>query len=250
MATEKDPLDALFDSVAGGEPVDWDRAEAGVRDGGHRSQVRALRDVSRLASFHRGLQREVAPGGDGREIERWGDLLLLERVGTGTGGDVHRAWDPTLQREIALKRLHPREGASRADLLEEARALARVRHPHVVAVHGAGEHDGRVGLWMEFLDGPTLEQEIARRGPLPPAQVARQGAQLAHALAAVHGAGALHRDVKPANVMLAREDRAVLMDFGLGQRGAAGRDDPGPFSGTPMFMSAQRLRGAPPPVPP
>src|SRR5258706_14709908 len=101
---------------------------------------------------------------------------------------------------------------------------------------------------MEFLDGPTLEQEIARRGPLPPAQVARQGAQLAHALAAVHGAGALHRDVKPANVMLAREDRAVLMDFGLGQRGAAGRDDPGPFSGTPMFMSPQRLGGAPPPL--
>jgi hypothetical protein len=113
-----------------------------------------------------------------------------------------------------------------------------------VSVYGAGEHDGRAGLWMEFLHGPTLEAEIARRGPLPPGEVGRLGVQIGGALRAVHAAGAVHRDVKPANVILERGDRAVLTDFGLGLRRSAGQDS-GPYSGTPLYMSPQRLAGTP-----
>jgi hypothetical protein len=246
MTPEREPLDALLDSVARGERVDWASAEAAVTSEPERSQLRALHDVARVADFHRELQRDATAGAPAAEVTRWGHLLLLERVGSGASGDVYRAWDPALQREVALKLLRPRDGAvsSPEDVLEEARTLARVRDPGVVMIHGAGEHDGRVGLWMEFLRGPTLDDEITRRGSLPPDEVARLGAQLGRALSAVHGAGALHRDVKPANIILERDGRVVLMDFGLGQRRAGGAEDASPFSGTPMFMSPQRLAGA------
>lgn len=245
MTPDDRTLESLLDSVARGDAVDWADAEARAGSEDERVRLSALREVARVAEFHRGLQRDVMPGPGGQQVERWGELLLLERVGAGASGDVYRAWDLALQREVALKLLRPREGAQQGDLLEEARALARVRDPHVVTVHGAGEHDGRVGLWMEFLHGPTLEDEIARRGALPADEVARLGAQLARAVEAVHAAGALHRDVKPANVILERDGRAVLMDFGLGQRQGGSRSDPAPFSGTPMYMSPQRLAGAP-----
>jgi hypothetical protein len=234
-------LDRLAESVASAHDVDWDDAVAQASGGGERSHIEALRDVARVAGFHRALQREAAGAGGPRALERWGDLLLLERVGAGTSADVYRAWDPALEREVAVKLLRP--GARGEAWLEEARALARVRDLHVVAVHGAAEHGGRAGLWMEYLHGPTLEAEIARRGALPVREVACLGAQLAGALAAVHDAGALHRDVKPANVVLERDGRAVLTDFGLGRR-ATGDPDSAAFSGTPLFMSPQRLAGA------
>ncbi len=245
MTPEDPELDALLESVASHARIDWDDAEARAASREDRSRLRGLRDVARVAEFHRTLQHSVAPGPGRREVEAWGDLLLLERVGSGTSGDVYRAWDPALQREVALKLLHPRgPGVRDADLwLEEARALARVRDPHVVSVFGAAEHQGRAGLWMEFLRGPTLEQVLADRGPLPADAVARLGAQLGRALGAVHAAGALHRDLKPANVILEPDGRAVLTDFGLGRRRSSDRD-PDPFSGSPMFMSPQRLAGA------
>lgn len=245
MVPDDDELDALLESVANHARVDWESAESRAKSREERSRLRGLRDVARVADFHRILQQNVAPSTGRREVEAWGELLLLERVGAGASADVYRAWDPTLQREVALKllRLRVPGGPQAGDWLEEARALARVHDPHVVSVYGAAEHDGRAGLWMEFLRGTTLQDAIARRGPLPADEVARLGAQLGHALAAVHAAGALHRDLKPANVILEGDDRAVLTDFGLGRRQSSERDTE-PFSGTPMFMSPQRLAGA------
>src|SRR5207244_13181530 len=119
-----------------------DRAELAAPDEDARARVRALREVARVADFHRSLQR----AGEAAMPERWGPLLLLERVGSGTSADVFRAWDPALQREVALKLL--RASPPSPSWLEEARALARVRDPHVVGVHGVAVHDGRAGLWM------------------------------------------------------------------------------------------------------
>lgn len=242
MSLEEPELEALLDSVANHGRVDWEDIEARANTPEDRSRIRELRDVARLADFHRSLRRGAAPAGR-REVEAWGDLLLLEPVGSGTSGDVFRAWDPTLQREVALKLLRGPEGENES-WLEEARALARVREPHVLTVHGAAVHEGRAGLWMEFLRGPTLEETIETRGPLSPAEVTRIGAQLARALSAVHAAGALHRDLKPGNVVLEADGRAVLTDFGLGRRSSL-EWDARPFSGTPLFMSPQRLAGAP-----
>jgi hypothetical protein len=174
--------------------------------------------------------------------ERWGDLLLLERLGGGAQADVFRAWDPALQRDVALKLL--RAGVDGAALLDEGRAAARIRHPHAVAVHGIDRRDGRIGLWMELVRGIDLEREVGARGPLAAAEAARLGAQVGSALAAVHAAGLLHRDVKPANVVRDGEGRWVLADFGLGLRwdGAALRA--AGASGTPMYMAPELLAGA------
>lgn len=246
MTPDERRFEELIESVADRHAIDWERVEADAAGGEERTRYQAVRDVERMAEFHRSLQRDAPGAGTTPAIERWGELLVLEHVGAGASGDLYRAWDPALQREVALKLLRPGGDAARGsrDWLEEARTLARVRDPNVVSVYGAAEHDGRAGLWMEFLHGASLEDEIARRGALSPSEVASIGAQIARALAAVHAAGALHRDVKPANVILEPGGRAVLTDFGLGRRRLV-EGDPGVFSGTPMFMSPQRLAGAP-----
>lgn len=244
--TPDDRLDALTDSVSEGRREDWDALASGASDPRQRGSIRALGQLSRIADFHRALQRGANDADAGAAgPQHWGELLLLEQVGAGTRGDVWRAWDPRLQREVALKLLRVPTGAlGEAPLRDEARALARVRHPNVVTVHGIAAHDGRAGVWMEYLHGDTLAAAIGR-GPLAPAEVARIGAALAGALAAVHSAGVVHRDLKPANVVLAGDGRVVLTDFGLGVRGF--EEDAGPqrVSGTPMFMSPERLEGAP-----
>jgi serine/threonine protein kinase len=256
-ADERDDLDALAGSVSDNAPVDWDGAESGAGSPAEHASIRAMREVARIAEFNRELQRSAeaearepnAAGGAAGEPQRWGDLLLLEPTGSGTSGEVWRAWEPRLQREVALKLLSrraPDPAAPDADsraLLEEARALARVRHPNVVTVFGAGENEGRPGLWMEFLRGETLEKSIERRGALPPAEVARIGRDLASALAAVHAAGLVHRDLKPANVVLEPDGRVVLTDFGLGQRRFLPDPERVRIPGTPMFMSPERLDG-------
>ncbi|HTO91093.1 MAG TPA: serine/threonine-protein kinase [Candidatus Sulfotelmatobacter sp.] len=248
----RDPLDALAGSVSDDRPVDWDGAESSVGSPAAQASVRALREVSKIAEFNRELQRSPEPGSaagaatETTEPKRWGDLLLLEQVGSGMSGQVWRAWEPKLQREVAVKLLNPRPaeaGSESHALLEEARALARVRHPNVVTVFGAGEFEGHPGLWMEFLRGETLDKRIERQGALPPAEVARIGLELARALAAVHAAGLVHRDLKPANVLIESDGRVVLTDFGLGQRRFVPEAERVRIPGTPMFMSPERLDG-------
>src|SRR6185503_17537778 len=204
MSADRDPVEELLASISDGAPPDWTAAErsAGADKRGH---LESLRDLARIADFNRGLQRvaevPVAP-------ERWGDLLLLERLGSGAETDVYRAWDAALQREVALKLMRP--GVDDASLLAEGRTAARIRHPHVVTVHGIDRRDGRIGLWMELVRGSTLEQTVRTHEPLDVAAAARLGAEMSSALAAVHAAGILHRDIKPANVVRDAGGRYVL----------------------------------------
>ena len=250
MSGADDRFDSLLDSLSEGHAVDWKAETDRPDDPLVRSKVHALRDVARIVEFNRSLQR--GPRGSGSplaaasgETRRWGSLLLLEKVGVGASGEVYRAWDPALEREVALKLLRPGVPGSETTLIEEARALARLRHPEVVSVYGIGEESGQVGLWMEFLRGEDLAQRIERLGPMPAAEAVRIGVSVTRALAAVHAAGLLHRDLKPANLVLTEDGRVVLTDFGLGQRRALQDDDPLRISGTPMFMAPERLSGEP-----
>lgn len=154
---------------------------------------------------------------------------------------MYRAWDTRLAREVALKLLAP-DAASGDAALEEGRLLARLNHPHIVRVFGADGHDGIAGIWMELLEGESLDAVLARDGVFGPEETLLIGLDLARALSAVHSAGLLHRDVKARNVLRERGGRVVLMDLGAGRiadKTAQGSDE----TGTPMYMAPEVLAG-------
>ena len=176
----------------------------------------------------------------------WGHLRVLERIGSGAFGEVYRAWDTRLDREVALKLLPPdTTGADPASsIIEEGRLLARVRHPNVVTIYGAERIEHRIGLWMEFVRGRTLEQMLRAGAVFTPADVVRLGLELCAAVSAVHAAGLLHRDIKAQNVMVAEDGRQVLIDFGTGQEVANACT--GGVTGTPLYLAPEVLAGGAP----
>jgi len=174
------------------------------------------------------------------EGPRWGPLVLLEKVGEGSFGEVYRAWDLTLEREVALKLM--RAADEDPTLLQEARMLARLRHANVVTVYGVDRHDGRSGVWMDFVEGETLSALLEERGSFGAMEALLVGLDVCRALAAVHNAGLLHRDIKAQNVMRERGGRIVLMDFGLGREADSA---PAEFGGTPSYMAPELFTGSP-----
>ncbi|MGH9160977.1 MAG: serine/threonine-protein kinase, partial [Vicinamibacteraceae bacterium] len=179
----------------------------------------------------------------------WGHLHLVEKVGEGSFGEVYRAYDTRLSRDVALKLLRADAGTHAplaGRLLHEGRALARVHHENVVTVFGAEEHDGRVGLWMELVKGRTLAESVARDGPYSAREATLIGQDLCRALAAVHAAGLVHRDIKAQNVMRQHGGRVVLMDFGAGElRDRPRRSGRLRVTGTPLSTAPEVLAGAP-----
>ncbi|MFE9383192.1 protein kinase [Streptomyces sp. NPDC007025] len=185
---------------------------------------------------------------------------LLETLGTGGMGTVWRARDVALHREVALKEVRPpsagpggpeaalegSEGsrALRERVLREARALARLSHPHVVTIHHIVDEGPYPWLVMELVDGPSLEQRLAE-GPLEPRAAARLGREVLSALRTAHAAGIQHRDVKPGNVLLRADGSAVLTDFGIAAlQDSAAVTATGEFLGSPEFVAPERVRGA------
>ena len=257
MRADDRALVDLAASVADGTPIDWDAVE-GRAPGRERRIARHLRLVESIAALHRSVpatepdttQTQIgSPDG-----KRWGRLVLLEVIGQGTSCDVHRAWDTELHRNVALKLLHDdgfegqratgervtADRETRERLMNEARRLARLRHEHVVQVYGAEEHDGRVGLWTELVRGESLEEIVQRSGPLGAREAALVGLDVCAALAAVHGAGLLHRDVKAQNVMREGGGRIVLMDFGTGEDLSSGTSR---LVGTPLYLAPEIFAG-------
>ncbi|GAA2733127.1 protein kinase domain-containing protein [Actinocorallia aurantiaca] len=183
-----------------------------------------------------------------------GSRYRLDRMlGRGGMGTVWHAVDEVLGRSVAVKEVTTPPGlddAARAVLhermLREARAAARLTHPGIVTVHDVVEEDGVPWIVMEFVQASTLQDAIDTEGALPVARVTEIGRQLLGALRAAHNAGILHRDVKPANVMLS-EDRAVLTDFGIAQmEGDVSLTQTGIVMGSPAYMSPERAQGVKP----
>jgi tRNA A-37 threonylcarbamoyl transferase component Bud32 len=182
-----------------------------------------------------------------------GRYELLDRIGQGAMGTVWRARDQVLARDVAVKEVRlpdlmpTRDRAIlRERTLREARVSAKLSHPCVVTVHDVIEADGTPWIVMELVTARSLERVLAEDGPLPARRAAEMGVMLLGALASAHAAGVVHRDVKPGNVLLTRDGRAVLTDFGI----AAVDGDPaltqtGMVVGTPGFCAPERIRGAP-----
>jgi serine/threonine-protein kinase len=237
-----EPLRELARAVLDGVNVDWNTAESHAAPS-ERALIRELRVLHGLAAVLRteptGERQPAAPSGE------WGPLVVLDRIGAGACGVVYRAWDRRLDREVALKLLGDPRAAGDPDgsIIEEGRRLARVNHPNVVTVYGADRIDGRVGLWMELIRGDTLEQLLERGEVFTVRDAVAIGLDLCGAVAAVHAARLLHRDIKPQNVMRAADGRVVLMDLGTGRD----YDDPSAWdlAGTPLYLAPEVLRGEP-----
>ncbi|MEY2745099.1 MAG: hypothetical protein RL112_141, partial [Planctomycetota bacterium] len=200
------------------------------------------------------IQR-VARGADAPPrpaLEAIGPYKLLEPLGEGGMGMVHLAEHQYLRRRVALKLVRPElrhSATTRARFEREALAVARLKHPHIVAVHDAGEERGIAFLAMELVEGAGLDEELARLVReglrMDPRRAARIGAEMASALHAAHAAGVLHRDVKPSNIRLDRQDRALLLDFGLAlAEGAATISAAGMFRGTPAYAAPEQIDDA------
>ena len=174
-----------------------------------------------------------------------GRYRMVRHVASGGMGQVWEAFDMTLQRQVALKIMHPHtqdEHDLAARFRDEARFAAQLSHPNTVMVHDFGEDAGLCFLVMEFVDGPTLRSLLAQ-GPLPVVRVRHILRQLASALAVAHGAGIIHRDIKPANVLVAG-DRAQLTDFGIARSvDADSHTLTGHVLGTAHYLSPEQALG-------
>jgi serine/threonine-protein kinase len=168
-----------------------------------------------------------------------GRYVLLEEIGRGSSGVVHRARDLRLRRYVAAKVVRGPDVARLA--VEQAH---RVHHPHVLPTLGWAAEDDVALIATELVDGGSVRDLLARSGPLPGPVVAVLLGQLLDALTAVHATGLVHGDVKPANLLLRAGPRPhlLLADFGIAARAGV----PGAVSGTPSFLSPERLAGAPP----
>jgi serine/threonine protein kinase len=186
----------------------------------------------------------VSPSG----ARRLGRFELRRVLGKGAQATVWLGYDARLDREVAVKLLN-RDADTVAvnQWLHEARAVSRLAHPHIVPVFEADEFDGQPYLVFEFVDGPTLSQALKSRGALPPNEAVQMMLGVLDALAAAHAQGIVHRDLKPSNILIGKDGRARVMDFGIAARVAGGAaSEQGRIVGTPGYMSPEAARGEPP----
>ena len=267
MSESSQRLDSLADRLLESDAVDW-AAELDAARPDDREVILALRDIARVAEMSRTFdQPGDQPGGEpseqlsdsaGPTLERvdgvgphvpprrWGHLEVTEKVGAGASATVFRARDPHLNRDTALKLFHfgrPASPEIKRALMEEGKNLAQVKHQNVVTVYGADEHEGRVALWMEFVQGETLQALVSKQGPLSAEEATSIGADLCDALAAVHAKDLLHGDIKAANVMRESGGRVVLMDFSTSRAAQAADGSKPRFVGTPLYMAPELFRG-------
>ena len=192
----------------------------------------------------------LAPTDDDRMIGRWGTYEVLGVVGSGGMGVVLKAFDAALNRYVAIKILAPHLGTSGAAIRRfsrEGKAAAAVVHDNVIEIYGVSEAAGLPYLVMPYVRGPSLQRRLNDDGPLAVVEILRVAMQAAAGLAAAHAQGLVHRDVKPANILLADGiERVKLTDFGLARAADdASLTKTGVIAGTPQYMSPEQARGEP-----
>jgi Protein kinase domain len=178
-----------------------------------------------------------------------GPFEIVEVIGRGAMGVVLKAIDPALERTVAVKVLAQQLGlsaAARERFLREARAVAAVSHQNVVRLHAIEDQGRHPYLVMEYVAGAALQERLDRGGPMEMSEILRIGEQIAAGLAAAHLGGVVHRDVKPANILLeADSGRVKLSDFGLARESEGGLTQVGAAVGTPLYMAPEQARGEP-----
>ena len=235
----------VLERLAAGEQV-WDRL------GEHLSlavdEAEETRELNERERWLVRLKAYLSPTDDPQMMGRLGSYEVCGLIGAGSTGIVLKAFEPRLNRFVAIKILSPAYsslGASRKRFEREGRAVAAVANDHVVPIFAVDEHRGIPFIVMQYVPGGSLLQRIQKEGPLDTCEVTRIGLQVALGLAAAHAQGIVHRDVKPANVLLEDTiDRAMVTDFGLARvTDEATMTRSGTIAGTPQYMSPEQARG-------
>jgi serine/threonine protein kinase len=180
--------------------------------------------------------------------KRFGRYLIVAELGRGAMGAVHLAQDPLIERDVAIKTLLPNlpaevMGDVRERFLREARSAGRLNHPNIVTIFDVGEQDGVAYIAMEVLEGRSLQQMLREPARLPLATIVGIAAQVADALDHAHRFGIVHRDVKPANIMVSPAGRAKLTDFGVAHVPSSSMTQTGAALGSPKYMSPEQVTG-------
>lgn len=251
---------ALFEralnDLADGLTVDWAELLRPLDSPELRARFEGLRIVQEVGRVHQSSVRPVdwettpttLPTAEAELLAgaTWGRYRIVRKIGEGSYGAVYLARDPELETDVAIKILHRHltDSQLKERLRQEGQALARVRHENVVRVIGIEHHEGRVGLVTEFVHGETLETAMKSLGRLNAREAAAIGEEMCRAVAAVHKAGLLHRDIKARNIMRDENGRHVLVDFGTFRRlddtaGAVRRE------GTAFYMAPEVLARKP-----
>ncbi|TDR20565.1 serine/threonine-protein kinase [Marinicella litoralis] len=242
MTEPTDKWHDLLHRLAMGEVVDWDtqdinsQAEASIVE-----QLKSIEAIQRVFATQKAEPTTVKQRTEAKLFE-WGHLHVVEKLGEGAYGEVYRAFDPILNRDVALKLLKPDQLATFHSKLfiEEAQRIARVRNRHVLAIHGAGVNQARAGFWSDLIVGNTLAGQVS----MTLGDLLQVASSMSHALGAVHQAGLVHGDVKAANVMKDQNDQLVLMDFGAGLE--SGTEHASNHSiGSPMLMAPELFQQQP-----
>jgi tRNA A-37 threonylcarbamoyl transferase component Bud32 len=249
-------IDRAIEGVSDGVAVDWAALESGAANEADRECLHWLHLLGQIEELHRTTPDDLESTDTASTtverslaapeaiVEMWGRYELREMIGEGSFGAVYRAWDPQLESELAIKILHQKTTDARlkANLLAEGRALARIRHPNVVRVLGIESNGDRVGLCMDFVRGQTLNEVMRSQGKMSAVEAVLVGQDVCGALAAVHRAHFVHRDIKAKNVIREHGGRFILMDFGAGRDARSGARD---LIGTPVYMAPEVLEGSP-----
>ena len=263
MALDRiDALTKLALNLVDDQPVDWATVSQDLGSE-HSSLLESIKSLARLSQAFRDNETAEAIGHSGAadttghpdimaqtdpvveaarhsSLFTWGSFFVLEVLGQGSYGTVYRAFDSALQREVALKLLRPNSRTRQTELLGEARRLAVVRHPNVVAVHGVELHDEKVGVWFDLLRGPTLDGIVRTEGPLSWSEALVATRDTLRAVRAVHDSGLVHGDVKAGNVIQESDGRTILFDFGSGRSASSSE---ALRSGSPIALPPEALEG-------
>jgi hypothetical protein len=181
---------------------------------------------------------------------QFGRYIIVSELGRGAMGAVHRAVDPLIERDVAIKTLLPNlppeiMGEVRERFLREARSAGRLNHPNIVTVYDVGEQDGIAYIAMELLEGRSLQEILRQPARLPLATIAELVAQVADGLDLAQRFKITHRDVKPANIMVSADWRAKLTDFGVAHVASSSMTQTGSALGSPKYMSPEAVTGMP-----
>ena len=234
-------LERIIEAIDLGQPVNVDLKE--ISDPEVRRQAQALLDVAKVSASIKNNQSNQKKDVMQPE-DTWAHLIIKEKIGSGGFGQVYRAFDTVLEAQVAVKFLNP---ASRLQIdseafLQEARLMATVRNPHVLAIHGAATDKGMSGYWSDYLDGEVLFQRL-QQGQLNKTERLSIIENLIQAVKATHENDVVHGDIKSLNVMLQPNRGAILLDFGSGRSGLEDFSEAEALQVSPIAMAPEQFQG-------